>query len=197
MALKASVGGGSNPVDPGVYPARLVQMIDLGHQEREWQGEKKTPHRILFGFELPTVTEESGGKTRPRILFQEATASLNEKATLYAWIKGWRGRALSEADAEKFDLTKLLDQPCQLNVTVSDKNYNNIDAVLPAPADPPARVSDLIEFDIDTPDMAVLASFSERLQDKIRGSLDWKEPGGEAVAAGGDGEASGADDTPF
>src|SRR5574341_1285327 len=42
------------PLDPGVYPTRLVQLIDLGLQpQRPYQGKEKPPaHEIMMTYEF-------------------------------------------------------------------------------------------------------------------------------------------------
>ena len=59
MALNANKAGGDNFVPqaniaPGSYPARLVQIIDLGLQaQKPYQGKDKAPvQEIMFTYEL-------------------------------------------------------------------------------------------------------------------------------------------------
>ena len=55
-AKTASSGGGMNiePLEPGTYPARLVQVVDLGVQaQRPYQGKEKDPvQEILLTYEF-------------------------------------------------------------------------------------------------------------------------------------------------
>jgi hypothetical protein len=62
----------------GTYPARLVQLISIGIQESEWQGEKKTSPKVILTFELPTETILLNGEEQPKWLSKEQKKAIKE-----------------------------------------------------------------------------------------------------------------------
>jgi hypothetical protein len=69
-------------VEDGTYAARIVQVIDLGIQKNEFQGEEKIEPQVMITFEFPTETVEIEGKQRPRWLSKQYKVSNHEKAAL-------------------------------------------------------------------------------------------------------------------
>jgi hypothetical protein len=68
------------------------------------------------------------------VISREFTLSMHEKSTLRAFLESWRGQKFTEEEAKKFDITKLMGVPCQLNVThveKGEKTYANIQGATP------------------------------------------------------------------
>ena len=55
------------PLSEGVHTGRLVQIIDLGVQQDEYQGVVSERHKVFFTFEIPgeTVNVNASGQHRP------------------------------------------------------------------------------------------------------------------------------------
>jgi hypothetical protein len=126
------------PVPSGNHVGRCVQMIEIGTVNYEWQGEKKTLHKVRVTWELPLETKvfhEDKGE-QPYVVSKEYTLSMHEKSNLRKDLESWRGKPFTEAEAEAFDITKLLTAPCMLNIVhnVKDGNtYANIASITPLP----------------------------------------------------------------
>jgi hypothetical protein len=71
------------------------------------------------------------------------TGSMNKKAVLRNMVEGWRGKAMTDEEAEAFDISKLLGQTAMISVVSAErdgKTRSNIQSVsrlpkgMPSPA---------------------------------------------------------------
>ena len=137
MAINATNSGTKRELIPADnYIARCYQMIEIGTVKESFQGETKTMTKVRIGWELPELkkvfNEEKG--EQPYVISKEYTLSMNEKANLRKMLESWRGVGFSDADAAKFDITKLIGAPCMLNITHKpskdgSKTYEEISSV--------------------------------------------------------------------
>lgn len=175
-------GGDFTPAPEGTHVARCVQVIDLGTQTSTYytnnDGSFQKTHKVLFGWELPSELNEEG---EPFLVFNRYTASLSTKANLRQHLESWRGRQFTEDELAGFELRKVLDVPCLINISHrkdGKATYADVKAVmaLPKGQQPPPRHHKLIEFDLDRyrePAMQeVFATFSENLQKTIKSSAE-------------------------
>lgn len=121
MAIFAtSKGGGERRLPPaGTHLARCFAVCDLGTQLGEFQGKPKKAHKCRIFFELPNEQEvfnEEKGK-EPFTLSKEFTLSLHKKADLRKVLEGWRGRAFTDEELQKFDVSKLIGAPAMISIT--------------------------------------------------------------------------------
>lgn len=189
MAIIAkNVGGGDgvaySPIPAGTYVARCYSMIDLGTREEEILGQKKVVHKVRITFELPTelkvFSPEKG--EQPCVISKEFTLSMNEKANLRAFLTGWRGRAFTDEEAAAFDVTKLLGVPCLLNIIHKQgrkdpsKVFDEISSATPVMKGMtcPPQVNPTFEFSFDEWDQTKFESMPAFLQEKIKGSDEYK-----------------------
>jgi hypothetical protein len=144
------------PCPSGNHVGRAIQMVEIGSVNYEWQGEKKTLHKVRITWELPLETkvfkEENG--EQPYVLSKEYTLSMHEKSNLRKDLESWRGKPFTEAEAEAFDITKLMGAACMLNVVHSSKDgntYANIASITPIPkgitAPPQVNPSFILSYD--------------------------------------------------
>lgn len=136
MLIKNTSEGNDFPVTPsGLHPAVLYGIVDVGTHEEVWQGEPHDRHSIFLLFELPTLTIEIEGETKPRGISQKYTKSMHPKAALRIMLQNWRGKPFTEHEARQgFDIETIIGQNCQLNIIhneVGDKTYANIGGVVP------------------------------------------------------------------
>lgn len=179
LIVKDNSGSEFEQVPEGNYIARCYQLIDLGTQTYDNQGEKKQQHKVLLAWEIldPEVKMQDG---RPFSVYKRYTASLNERATLFADLQAWRGIRFTPEDLEGFDLHNVLGAYCAIQVlheTKGDRTYENITAIM-FTREKPEPINDLTEFDLSNPDLKVFSSLSERLQETIK-----KSPEGAALEA--------------
>lgn len=176
------------PLDPGAYPARVVNMVLMGKQkERPFKGEEKPPRlRIRITYELldEFLKDEKGEDMldKPRWLTQEMPflSLKQDKATSTKVYY-----ALDPLEEHGGDFSKLLNTPCIITVAVEkdsrpgvDKVYETIAAVSSMrekeAAKAPALVNPTYLFDFYAPDMAIWEKLPEWLQDKMKSAVDFE-----------------------
>lgn len=209
--LPASGGKDFTPMDAGTYPARIVNMVDLGMQgQRPYQGKEKPPVNMIsltYEFVDEFMQDEDGNDLtdKPRWLTEMmpiySLGAEKAKSTL-------RYLALDPKSVHKGDFSKIVDVPCQVTVIhnpnkkVPGKVYENIGGVSlmrEKDADKCAPlVNPSIIFDMDAPVMEDFAALPEFIQKKVREGINYEGSildgmlGGEGAGAG---EAK-ADDAP-
>lgn len=194
MGFVASDNGGKDfkKVPQGLHMARCYSLIDLGTQLVKGKYGEKLQHKIRIGWELfgedengdPLVVERDG-KTLPMTISKSYTLALNEKANLRRDLESWRGKKFNDDEAKGFDISKLLNAYCMINVTHSETNgnmYANVNGITPIPPAlknaKPQPIHELVVFDLDSPDWRLFDTFHEKLQDAIKSSPEY------AIAAG-------------
>ncbi len=113
----------------GLQQAVCCDVEDLGEQQTPW-GLK---HQVRLWWQSENRNAENGNKRF--LLNKKYTASLNEKARLRGDLEAWRGKKFTDQEIEGFDLEKLIDANCQIQIqhNVSDKGgtFANVNAIVP------------------------------------------------------------------
>lgn len=204
MALNAknvkSSGGGNfveqEILDPGVYPGRMVQIIDLGLQaQRPYQGKDKAPiGEIMFTYEMVDefMKDEEGNDLldKPRWV-RESMALHNLKADRAKSTQ--RYEALDPNMIHDGDFSALGGTPINIALVHNksgDKTYVNvasIAAMRPRDAEKcPPLVNPVTVFDLDDPDMEIFNALPEWIQTKIKANLNFQgSPLQQALNGGG------------
>lgn len=179
-----SEGAGSyeNP-EPGSYAAVCNQIIDLGTQEGEYQGNKIRRRQVIMGWELA----EKNSKGEPFRVSAFYTASLSEKSKLRPMLEAWRGSAFTIEELGGFSLTKVLGKPCMVSLILNDKNKIRVSSVskLPKGMPVPTLTTGLTNFDLDEFDPIALGKLSPKIQDMVKKSPEYAKAtsGGHEVEA--------------
>jgi len=191
MGFVAKDTGGSGDfkkVPSGVFIARCYQLVDFGTQLSTGQYGEKQVHKIRIGFELFGEDEngeplevEIDGKKMPMTIGTTMNVSLHKKAGLRKMLEQWRGKPFTEAEAEGFDVAKLIGAYAMVNCTQSEgkegKIYTNIAGLSPVPGalknSKPAGVHEFNVFDLDKPDDAVFAALPQWMQNTISQSPEY------------------------
>lgn len=165
------------PPPAGSHAAICYRLIDLGTQQTTFNNETKRQHKIMLSWELPGETMENG---EPFSVHQRFTLSMHEKATLRKQLEAWRGRAFTDEEAAKFDISSILGKPCLLSIVHNqkgDRTYANIASVgkLPKGMEPPARKNALAFFTLADPDWSIYEGLSEGLRNVIAKSPEYHE----------------------
>jgi hypothetical protein len=135
----------------GVYPARCIQVVELGTHMREWKGEPKEAKEILIVWELSNELMQDG---RPFVVSWKGTNSLSDRANLYKMLVSWRGQAFTEEQLECFEMKNILDKQCMVNLvavkTKKGKEFITVSTVMPLPKgmNCAERVNELVDFGI-------------------------------------------------
>ena len=184
------VGGGpmkKELLEAGVYPGRLVQVIDMGMQEqRDWQGEAKGPKYELmvtyeFSDEFMKDEEDNDLLDKPRWLSETFPffnlGAEKAKSTL-------RYKALDPNGEKKGAWSELLGTACNITVIINKgkgnnvgKFYENIAGIAPMRAKDAEKCPPLVNpvrvFDLDRPDLDVFDALPEWIRDKIKANLEF------------------------
>ena len=196
MSFIVESGGNFERCPTGAHLARCYRIVDLGTQKSEYMGEVKHLHKIMLGWEVHGVDDNGKPLTtkdgRPFAMFKNYTLSWSEKANLRLDLQSWRGKAFDQEEMRKFDLKTVLGAWCMLNVIerpgTNGNIYANVNGVTPVPAiikqsGLPKAVNPDELFNLQEPDMAIFANFSDNLKAKITSSPQWKEAHGEVKKA--------------
>lgn len=210
-AKKVPMGGSSNkkrqePVEPGTYPARLAQIIDLGVQpQRAFQGQAKPPcQQIQLTWELVDefMIDEDGNEMedKPRWISEQMPFH-NLEADLAKSTK--RYKALDPKMEHDGDFSQLLGLPANILISTyqvkngpnaGNENNSVKDATAMRPRDAqktPELVNEPKIFTLDEPDIEVFKTFPEFLQEKIKENLEYKGSALEAALEGSSSEPKG------
>ena len=119
----------------GTFIARIYQVIDLGIQEIEFQGEKKIQQQVLIGYEFTGELMKDG---RPFVLSKKYNLSFDKKANLRKDIEAITGQSLATDKAQSdFEMDSLINRICTVGVVhkTSAKGgvYVNVGTVSGAP----------------------------------------------------------------
>ena len=166
LRIMNSGGGDYERVPAGTTLGICYGLVDIGMQETNFG----TKQQVIILWETPNELMKDG---RPFGVSKVYTASMHEKAGLRKDIDSWRGKAMTEEEANGFDLNAILGKPCLLNITETtkgDRTYTNVGAVTPImkgmTVPPPANP--LVSYDKDAHDQAMY----ERLPEWIRKKID-------------------------
>jgi hypothetical protein len=205
------IGTSFKPVPSGMHLARCYQIVDLGTQKTEFEGNVKFLHKIKMHWEVHGADEEGNplvtDKNEPLIVTKDYTLSWADKANLRLDLQSWRGKPFTEEEQRRFDLKNLLDKWCMVNVTHKPKKkgngvYANVSAVTPVPS--ALKLNGLPKghnmcriFEISKPDMAMFDGFSDYLKKIIQDSPEWRANAAMPTPQAKSGFEDMADDLPF
>ena len=185
------------PVPAGSHIAVCDMIVWLGIQPGSGRFPDPKP-KVYLRFQLPNERyqfEKDGKKVNaPRLIGQDYTASMNEKANLRHLLASWRGLEFSDEEAAKFDIGTVIGCPCMLMVMHTKKEkrtYANISGIGPVPKgiDPKAIICEgtpLLYTPENTSTYQLLPGW---LRSKIDGQI-FEEP------AAGAGEPEGKPEAP-
>jgi len=166
----------------GNFVARCFQMVHYGTVEENFQGQTKKLNKVRISWELPTELEDFGkGVDQPHVISKDFTLSMNEKATLRKFLESWRGKAFTEAEANKFDVAKLIGAPCQLQIikkqSKAGREYSDISSIatLVKGVVCPATINPTLIFSVNSFDVEVFKTLPEFIQEKIKSSDEYKK----------------------
>ena len=185
-------------VGEGSYPARVVQIVDLGMQQQtDWQtGEDKTwdsgdlmvKPEVYIAFELPTETIEVNGEEKPRWLSKTYILSNHEKASLTG--------VMAAAGVKSTNVAELLDKPVGITVGTTSGGKDKVTAVAPVMKgmEVAALANPSVVFDLDSPDMTIFDKLPNFIKEKLEGKMGTVQDSG---TANSDSSVEDDNDNPF
>ena len=163
-------------VEPGVYFAVCIGVIDLGEQYSEKF--KNYSNRVQFVWELPSETIEVDGKQEPKQLSKEFAIATKKNSGLRTFISSWNSKAYTDEEFQEVELFDQIGKACQLNVVLSESGeYANVDSVMPIPKGftAPESCTTPILWDMDNWNDEVFKTLPEWVQDKIKKSTQYQK----------------------
>lgn len=164
------------PVEPGVYMAACVGVIDLGEQYSEKF--KNYSNKIMLTFELLGETVEIDGEEKPRQISKIFAFATGQRSGLRKFLQSWDGKQLSDEQAAEEELSQRLGRTCQLQVVLNETgdkaNIDNIMAV-PKGVQVAKPKSEMTLFDLDEFDQATFDKLSDWTRETIQKSSQWQK----------------------
>lgn len=123
-------------IPPGSHIAVCDIVADVGLQETFFGTKRQVYLRFEVSEERWSYEKDGRQMEGPGVIGNFYTASMSKKANLRKVLEGWRGKAFTEQEAEKFDIASVLGKPCMVTVQESTSDgttYSNIVAVGPVP----------------------------------------------------------------
>ena len=176
MKIKDRAKPKTPPVEPGVYMAVCVGVVDLGEQYSE--AFKSYSNKVKFVWALPGETIEIDGKTEERQLSREFAVATKKNSKLRTFLGGWNSKNYSDEEFMDVDLFDQIGKPCQLQVVLNDTGeYSNVANLMPLPKGMPAPTSKTAFFtwDMDAWDDAVFEKLPAWTQDQIKKSTQYQK----------------------
>jgi len=181
----AGTSGDRVRVSDGTYPARVIEIFDIGRQKGEYEGEPYNKPTLWLSFEFPTVTKEFNGELKPLRLSGEFTRSTNEKSKLF--------KVINACDKDVATFQELLGKACLVEVgSTKGGNAKFVAAMgLPDGMTVAPLFGNPLYYDIAHPNTEVFNTFPTFLKEKIMGSDDYVKPSATGISR------EEAFDTPF
>ena len=176
MKIKDRAKPKAPPVEPGVYMAVCVGVVDLGEQYSEKF--KNYSNKVKFVWALPGETIEIEGKMEERQLSKEFTISTSKKGSLRGFLESWNGKSYSDEEFGDVDLFDQIGKACQLQVVLNDTGeYSNVANLMPLPKGMPAPTSKTAFFtwDMDAWDDAAFEKLPAWTQEQIQKSTQYQK----------------------
>lgn len=179
-----NIGAKIENLEPANYPARLVQVVDLGLQPQNFQGEQKKPLReIYLTYELSDefMKDEDGQpiKEKPRWL-SESFPLYNIKSEKAKSTN--RYKSLDPSGAADGEFTKLLGNPLMITVvnntnSVTKRTYDNVAATQPMRSKDVEKLAPLVNvpmlFLLDEPSLEMFNRLPPFVQNRIKSNLEY------------------------
>lgn len=164
------------PVEPGVYMAACVGVIDLGEQYSDKF--KSYSNKVMLTFELLGETVEIDGEEKPRQISRIFAFAKGAKSGLRKFLQSWDGKTMSDEQTAEEDLSQRLGRTCHLQIVLNETGDKaNIDNIMAVPKgiklDKPK--SEMILFDLDEFDQATFDKLSEWTRETIQKSSQWQK----------------------
>jgi hypothetical protein len=168
----------------GTHVARLLGIVDLGHQPPFiYEGKKvESQYKYEFTYELVNHTMEDG---RPFVVSEELTnKNWEDEKTGRASTLVSRARSLLGKGYKLglIDVTEMLGEPCMVSVSLNNNGYAKVKgqaAVGSVPfgmdVDPLANEPYFFDMDDDKPDMTLWDKMPEFKQKKIMEALNYPD----------------------
>lgn len=175
LTVSAKSRSTTTPLEAGSYPARCVQVIDIGDQYNSLSD--KMQRQVVLCFEIPGERIEIDGESKPRMMSVTYTQSLGDKAKLRSVLESWRGKQFTPEELKAFDLRNIVNVPCMLTIVEKTSKEGRKYAVIggiskmPKGFSVPDAETQMFAFDLDEKGaLDALDTLPEWICDRIKQS---------------------------
>ena len=192
MKIKDRARPKAPPVEPGVYMAVCIGIVDLGEQYSEKF--KSYSNKVKFVWALPGETITIEGKEEERQLSKEFTLSISKKGSLRGFLESWNSRSYSDEEFGELDIFDQLGKACQLQVVLNEtKEYSNVANLMPIPRGMPVPQSrtEMYTWDMERWDDALFEKLPEWTREQIMKSTQYQKDHAPVTDVAVDGGTSG------
>jgi len=163
-------------VETGVYDAVCFKQVDLGTHETYYKGIKVSKRKVRVSWELLTKLMEDN---RPFVISKTYTMCIWGESALKKDLQNWRGKAFTDEEANRFDLSKVLGVSCKLMVSNeigdSNKKYTRITSISPNQKFTVEKThNEILSFSLDNFEKEVFDKLSEYEKKLIMLSPEYK-----------------------
>jgi hypothetical protein len=200
--MKLTDKGGDFEQPPiGTHVARSIGLIDIGTQQSEYQGQKTFRRQIIIKWELCNEMMTKGEyEGKPFVVSKFYTASLSEKSNLRKDLVNWRGREFTADELAGFAAKNILDKGCMLQITEKEGKHR-VTGVMAIPkgttVSPAVNPIEYFSLEPDEFDMEKFNQFSEKMQNMIAASPEFKTAIGAPVETQKEDDGIPFDEIPF
>lgn len=176
------------PLPTGTYMGVCIGVIDVGEQYVKMKNQKQGDYvpQCMFIFEIPSERVTVNGEDKPRwVSTRRLRFSADERSNLYKMLITWRGKNFADEElnsaGQGFGLDERAGAPAMLSLSIYEGDdgrlHNGIEAVtgFPKGLPVPQPESEILVFDMDKPDMEVMAKLPEWVQKIIRKSTQFAD----------------------
>lgn len=177
-APKTTAWNGYFTIPEGKHTAVLTELIDLGTQETNFNGEVKQKRQIRINWELPNVLHEfkEWEWAKPAYIWKTVTFSMY-KSSLLEIVESIIWKTLTEEEAESFDFNTLLWSTCEMKIEHKagrdGNNYARIFKIYDTDKKEKAT-NPLIAYSIDTSSKSDFDKLRPKTQEMIKASPEYQ-----------------------
>jgi hypothetical protein len=104
------------PCPQGAFQAVCVDVVSIGLETSEFNGESKEQPKVMIVWQIETETGDRRKDGSRYIAERKFTASLHPKGKLRPFLEQWRGRDFLPEELTGFNLAKLKGANCLISV---------------------------------------------------------------------------------
>lgn len=177
MKLNQTSGNYEISIPEGIHKAVIYSVVDLWTQtiQSAQYGEQKK-RQVLISFEIPSIKkvfDKEKGEQAVAIS-KTYTLSMHEKARLRELANAVKWRQLTEQEADEMEMSELLGGNVMLTIEHNQwyANIKAISKIFDKEILMPTNTTRL--FELENPDIDILQSMHQKLQDKIMNSPEYE-----------------------
>lgn len=173
--------------ESGLHNAICIKLIDMGTQTSNYKGKETIRRRFRIVWELYETAFQLNENTemQPHTIEKEYTLSLHYNANLRQDLDSWRGVEFQKNELDRFEMRKILGQPCILNIVIKTsekgRDYAKVENIIKMKTSDVEKVPtpynkiEMFSFEDAEPNWKMFESLPNYLQDIINTSPEMQD----------------------